>query len=149
MGSIACMLRGTSPRVKAAAAVVALCATIGAGFVGCYWYRYGDLMRTHMDVLAGMARKLCSLPAEDAARRRGEVEYAYPLQRGLDFARIAAKRCPDRASLARFRQVMALYGEIVARALDAPDRACAKQAVLARRIERVERSLAAESGHCG
>jgi len=149
VGSITCMLRGRSPRVKAVAAVVALCATIGAGFGGCYWYRYGDLMRTHMEVLAGMARKLCSLPAGDAAQRRGEVEYAYPLQRGLDFARVAAKRCPDRASLARFRQVMALYGEIVARAPDAPGRACAKQAVLARRIQGVERSLGGESGRCG
>jgi hypothetical protein len=143
------MLRGTSPRVKAATAIVALWATIGAGFGGCYWYRYGDLMRTHMDVLAGSAGKLCSLATGGGVVRGGEVEYAYPLQRARDFARVAAKRCPDRASLARFRQVMALYGEIVARAHDVPDRACAKQAVLARRIKRVEGSLAGESEHCG
>jgi hypothetical protein len=133
--------------VKAVAVRVAVIAAVGIG--GCYWYRYADLMRTHMEVLAEMADKLCTQPRGGVAVGSGAAEYRYPLERAQDFARVAAKRCPERRSLADFRRLLGLYGDILERAAVDMPRACARRRALALRVRRVERRLAAEPGRCG
>jgi len=82
--------------------------------VGCYWSRYPELMETHLVLLDQFAAKL-----EFLARTDGGVpleqwgEFVYPLERARDFARIAAQRYPDRASLREFRVVLDRYGALV------------------------------------
>ena len=82
---------------------------------GCYWSRYPEVMATHLQLIEEYATKLSHL-AEDG--RTVEVqewgEFVYPLDGARDFARIAAKRFPERSSLARFDAVLARYGELVA-----------------------------------
>lgn len=86
-------------------------ALLGAG---CYWSRYPEVMATHLQLLEQYAAKLATL-AEDhrpvAVQDWGE--FLYPLDRARDFARIAAKRYPDRVSLARFDEALERYAELV------------------------------------
>jgi hypothetical protein len=129
--------------VKAVLLVLAL----GAGGAGCYWVRYADLMRTHLDVLTATAGKLC------ARRAAGQpapppAEIAYPLERARDFARVAAKRCPEKRSLAAFHEVLRAYAALVAGAADG-HRDCRGGRRLAARVRRAERRLAREGPRCG
>ena len=113
----------------------------------CYWSRYDDLMETHLELLQMYAAKLVAvaasgrpLPPQDWA------EFVYPLDRAEDFARIAARRYPDRDSLARFREVLERYGDMVAdpavlRREDASETLGRQQAALDGSIVRVRRSL--------
>lgn len=113
------MLRSGVPRFKHAfllrGAAVVLLGTCAVTSAGCYWSRYAEVMSMHLDLLEQYAAKLAGL-AEDhrtvAAQDWGE--FVYPLERARDFARIAGKRYPDRASLARFQEVLSRYGEMVA-----------------------------------
>jgi hypothetical protein len=72
-------------------------------------------MSTHLELLEQYAAKLAAL-AQDRRTVSAQDwgEFVYPLERGRDFARIATKRYPDRLSLARFEDVLARYGEMVA-----------------------------------
>jgi hypothetical protein len=113
------MLRSGVPRFKdnslsRGAAVLVLCASAAVA-AGCYWSRYGEVMSTHLELLEQYAAKLAALaqdhktvPAKDWG------EFVYPLERGRDFARIATKRYPERASLARFEAVLVAYADMVA-----------------------------------
>src|SRR6516162_4845448 len=79
----------------AAFALTALC--------GCYWRQYPRLMETHLSLLLDYGEKLREL-AQDGEKVPPERwgEFTYPLERARDFARIARKRFPDRASLRDF-----------------------------------------------
>ncbi|MGH7859183.1 MAG: hypothetical protein ACREQY_17790, partial [Candidatus Binatia bacterium] len=60
-----------------------------AGLVGCYWYRYPDLVRTHVEVLTDYARKLDELLRSGGELRPEQLtEARYPYGRARDFARI-------------------------------------------------------------
>ena len=81
---------------------------------GCYWSQYPEVMEMHLELLEQYASKV-----EAVARSKAEVppsdwgEFAYPLERAEDFARIAAQRYPTRASLRDFRGVLKRYSAIV------------------------------------
>ena len=119
------MLRSRMDRVKAGRARLLVVALLAVGALGgCYWRQYPRLMETHLGLMIEFAEKLESLA--EAGRvvppeRWGE--FTYPLERARDFARIAAKRYPDRASLASFDRAVSVYGALVAdpRILDGPD----------------------------
>ncbi len=108
----------------------------------CYWSRYEEVMEVHLQVLSQYGAKLEAL-ARDGRRVPVQDwgEFIYPEERARDFARIAAKRYPDRRSLALFRQVVERYAELVADAdvLDRPD----AFAEVARRVRALERAVAA------
>ena len=142
------MLRAVSTRVKAMAAATVL---IVLGIGGCYWYRYADLMRTHLALLDAMAAKLCaSNDGRGRARLSGPAlaEYEYPLARARDFARVAQKRCPERGSLRAFGQVLSAYGRIVRDVARADGPGCALVPRLTGRIRRVDRWLTREPRSC-
>ena len=90
------MLSGVLSLVKTVIATAVITAALGA--VGCYWYRYADLMKTHLEVLAAMADKFCTGVPASRGVAHVPAEYGYPLERAQDFARVAAKRCPERRS---------------------------------------------------
>ena len=107
------MLRTGLPTCKALAArLVPALACIA--LVACYWSRYPEVMDTHLVVIAQFTRKVVAL-ADD--RRSVPIadwaEFVYPLGRARDFARVAAQRFPERASLASFDVVLERYGELV------------------------------------
>jgi hypothetical protein len=144
------MLRPVSLTVKTTAAGLVLASLVLVA--GCYWYRYGDVMRTHLELLDSMVRKLCSNPARaPGLRPSGPTlsEYEYPLARARDFARVAEKRCPERHSLRAFRRVLSLYDRVVRDMGGGANRRCTRGPSLALRIRRVERWLAREPGRCG
>lgn len=101
-------------RVKLTLPGPCLLAVLLALLSGCYWSRYPELMETHLVLLDEFAAKL-----GDVERASGRVplealpEFVYPLERAQDFARIAAQRFPDRASLRAFRVVLQRYGALV------------------------------------
>ena len=73
---------------------------LGWGASGCYWVRYDALIRTHVNLLLAMARKLDAVTAERGAPPADLAEYRYPLERARDFARIVGGRFAGRESLA-------------------------------------------------
>lgn len=82
---------------------------------GCYWRRYAALVDTHLSLMLGYAAKLEALAADGRGvppDRWGEL--TYPLERARDFARIAAKRFPGRASLESFERAVDAYASLVA-----------------------------------
>jgi hypothetical protein len=90
----------------------------GWGAAGCYWLRYDALVRTHVDLLLAMARKLEAVTDERGAPPIDLAEYRYPLERARDFARIAGRRFAGRASLGALRALTDDYEAV----LDAADR---------------------------
>jgi hypothetical protein len=107
------MLRAAMQSVKVAATTLAL-ATALVLVGGCYWSRYPEVMETHLVLLDQYARKLESFSGQGReVAIQDWAEYVYPLQRARDFARIAARRYPDRASLARFRETLDRYAVLV------------------------------------
>lgn len=140
------MLSASHARVKAVS--IAIVALLGIGGAGCYWYRYGDLMETHLELLGSMVGKLCAQPGGGPVAGAAAVEYRYPLQRARDFARVAAKRCPERHSLAAFARVLAHYEWMLGQAAKRRERGCEGRWRLDRRIERVRKHLAREPASC-
>jgi hypothetical protein len=127
----------------------AVAAVILATAAGCYWWRYADVMRTHCQLLGDMAEKLCATAVHPPLSGPALAEYEYPLARARDFARIAAKRCPTRRSLAGFRRALRLYEVIVREAAAGRGVGCARRAALDRRLRRVAQRLAREPPRCG
>jgi hypothetical protein len=134
-----------SPRVKTALAC-GLWLAVALG--GCYWSRYADVMRMHAELLTSMLAKLSARPPTAPLTGAALSEYEYPLARARDFARIAAKRCPTRRSLAAFHHAMSAYERIVTRAAHGAGSARATNGRFVRRIARVERWLAREPSRC-
>jgi hypothetical protein len=150
---------------------VRLAAVVAALYVaaGCYWLRYYDLMKTHVDLMARLAADASAeLAAAPDALQPADIErMRYPLQRARQFAAVVRQRYPDRVSLARFDALIDAYAELVteldrARALDLgrdgrPARrrrpeARAEEATkrlaaeVAERAAQVRRAMAAEGG---
>src|SRR6266446_1671402 len=64
---------------------------------GCYWLKYCRLMRTHIDLLLSMAKKMSDLLEDHQAITPPMMsEFSYPLERARDFARIAGQRYAER-----------------------------------------------------
>jgi len=78
---------------------------------GCYWLKYGKLMRTHIDLLVSMAKKMSDL-LEDHQTISME-EFTYPLDRARDFVRIVSSRYAERRSLQAFSRFLDAYAELV------------------------------------
>ncbi len=92
----------------------ALAASLGIS--GCYWLRYADLARTHTELIEDLSSATyASLEASARPPAPGEIErLRYPLARAREFAEIARKRFPDRASLAALDVLVARYAEFIA-----------------------------------
>ena len=80
-----------------------------AASAGCYWSKYDELARTHVDLLLAMATKIDDIVRQDGAAPAALAEYRYPLERARDFARIAGRRFEGRASLVAFRGLCDAY----------------------------------------
>ena len=138
-------------RVKAIAcvAVVAL--------AGCFWRSYAPRVRTHTEVMVGIARKAADLVAAGRFTAESLPELTYPLERAEAFARQARERAGGDApaSLAAFEALTARYrtfvdlvdrvrrehrGADAAAALAEPLRALEEQA------EAVQQTLRREAG---
>lgn len=134
-----------SPRVKTALACgIWLSLALG----GCYWYRYADVMRMHAELLTSMLAKLSARIPTAPLSGAALAEYEYPLARARDFARIAAKRCPTRRSLAAFHHAISAYERIVTRTARGAGPGRATDGRFVRRIARVERWLSREPSRC-
>jgi len=140
------MLRAVPATVKVLSGAVA--AAVLVATIGCYWWRYGDLMRTHCGLLRDMAEKLCATAARTRLSGADLTEYEYPLARAQDFARIAAKRCPARRSLAMFGRALRLYEVTLRDVASGTGPGCARRGALEVRLRKVERQLAREPGRC-
>jgi hypothetical protein len=137
------MLRSRVLRFKAIDRSRGIAMLLVCGFAaGCYWSRYPEVMAMHLELLEQYAAKLTALaegrrtvPTQDWG------EFVYPLERARDFARIAAKRFPERRSLARFREVLVRYDELVA----SPELLARgdAEAVVRTRAERLEAAIVA------
>jgi hypothetical protein len=81
---------------------------------GCYWLKYGKLMRTHIDLLLSMAKKMNDL-LEDRRPITPKMidEFSYPLERARDFARVVRSRYAGRQSLQAFDRFLDTYAELV------------------------------------
>jgi hypothetical protein len=148
------MLRRTRQPVKvsrrAALSVVLFAAFALPALSGCYWRQYPRLMETHLSLLLDYGEKLREL-AQDGEKVPPERwgEFTYPLERARDFARIARKRFPDRASLRDFDAAVERYAGLVAdpRVLDGSDaaaRVAAQFDGLRQSVETTRRTLARE-----
>jgi hypothetical protein len=81
---------------------------------GCYWSRYADVMRTHLEVLDQYATKLADLAEVGrSVSAQDWGEFSYPLARARDFARIARRRYAEKLSLRRFEEALDRYGDLV------------------------------------
>jgi len=81
---------------------------------GCYWLKYGRLMRTHIDLLLSMAQKMNDLLEDHQAIPPPMMsEFSYPLERARDFARIAGQRYAERQSLQAFSHFLDAYAELL------------------------------------
>ena len=81
---------------------------------GCYWLKYGRLMRTHIDLLLSMAKKMSDLLEDHQAITSPMMsEFSYPLERARDFARIAGQRYAERQSLQAFSHFLDAYAELL------------------------------------
>ncbi len=141
------MLRAVPATVKVRSRALAV--AILATAIGCYWWRYADVMRTHCRLLGDMAEKLCATAVRRPLSGPALAEYEYPLARARDFARIAAKRCPARRSLAMFERALRLYEVTVRDTATGRGPGCRRRVALDRRLRKVERHLAREPTRCG
>ena len=80
----------------------------------CYWLKYGKLMRTHVDLLLSMAKKMSDL-LEDRRTVTPTMmdEFSYPLERARDFVRIVRPRYAERRSLQAFALFLDTYTALV------------------------------------
>jgi len=81
---------------------------------GCYWLKYGKLMRTHIDLLLSMAQKMSDLLEDHQTITSNMIdEFSYPLQRARDFVRIVSSRYAERRSLQAFTHFLDTYAELL------------------------------------
>jgi hypothetical protein len=84
---------------------------------GCYWQRYDELVRTHVELLVAMAGKMeWVLASQDATKRMSMNEYRYPLDRARDFARIVRERYGNTESFRRFETFLDRYETLLTHA---------------------------------
>lgn len=71
-------------------------------------------MRTHVDLLISMAKKMNAL-VEDRHTIAPSMmeEFSYPLERARDFVRIVSSRYAERQSLRAFTDFLDTYAELV------------------------------------
>jgi hypothetical protein len=82
---------------------------------GCYWQKYDKIVRTHVEVLTGMAGKMDDVSARPGGVRPEElVELRYPLTRARDFARIVGGRFGQEESYRRFAALLDRYQGLLA-----------------------------------
>jgi hypothetical protein len=75
---------------------------------GCLWRGHGRVLQVHLEVLASMAAKMCTLSAGPPPASQAMGEFVYPARR----ARVAQQRLagdPGRASYAGFARVLQSY----------------------------------------
>ena len=81
---------------------------------GCYWLKYGKLMRTHVDLLISMAKKMGDMLEDHRPITPAMMEeFSYPLERARDFVRIVSPRYEERQSLHAFNNFLAIYAKLV------------------------------------
>jgi hypothetical protein len=81
---------------------------------GCYWLKYGKLMRTHIDLLISMSKKMSDLLEDrQAITPKMMDEFSYPLERARDFVRIVSPRYAKRRSLLAFSRFLDTYAELL------------------------------------
>jgi hypothetical protein len=81
---------------------------------GCYWLKYGKLMRTHVDLLISMAKKMGDVLEDHRPMTPAMMEeFSYPLERARDFVRIVSPRYGGRQSLRAFNDFLAIYAKLV------------------------------------
>ena len=81
---------------------------------GCYWLKYGKLMRTHIDLLLSMSKKMSDLLEDHRAITPNMMdEFSYPLERARDFVRIVSSRYAERRSLQAFTHFLDTYAELL------------------------------------
>jgi hypothetical protein len=105
---------------------------------GCYYRKYDPLVRTHVDLMLAMAGKRLDLAArgQDVTNT---AEFAYPLERARDFARIVGGRFGERASYRAFERFLAAYAEFLGTAA-APE---TEASALSERLESLRSAAAA------
>jgi hypothetical protein len=103
---------GSSWRPDRTLAVAALGLVLIAS-AGCYWSRYDQLARTHVDLLLAMAAKIDDVVRREGAAPATLAEYRYPLERARDFARIAGRRFEGRTSLVALRDLCDAYERLL------------------------------------
>jgi len=113
-----CMLGSLSPDRQARqkgwryGLVLVLLAPLAMG--GCYWLKYGKLMRTHVDLLVSMAKKMGDLLEDRRAITPNLMdEFSYPWERARDFVRIVSPRYAGRRSLQEFGRFLDIYAELL------------------------------------
>jgi hypothetical protein len=81
---------------------------------GCYWLKYGKLMRTHVDLLVSMSKKMSDLLEDQRTITPNMMdEFSYPWERARDFVRIVSPRYAERRSLQAFSRFLAIYAELL------------------------------------
>jgi hypothetical protein len=86
---------------------------------GCYWLRYHDLLRTHVDLMEQIAEDAgAGLAAGHGVLQPADIErLRYPLERARSFAAISARRFGGEgsapASLAEFESFIEAYAALV------------------------------------
>jgi hypothetical protein len=80
----------------------------------CLWRSYEEIMRVHLEVLSGMARKAEARAETDRRPAPNDVtELLYPLERARQFLRQNQKRA-GRPSYRAFEELLARYADFVA-----------------------------------
>jgi hypothetical protein len=110
------MLSPTSGRVKAIrTAVVLLTCVVAAS--GCFWRSYPKRMRTHVEVLVGIARKASDLVAARRFTAENLPELTYPLERATAFAaEVRGRTSTPPESLDAFETLLARYRALITEA---------------------------------
>lgn len=107
------MLSPTSGTVKAirTAVVLLMCVAVASG---CFWRSYPKRMRTHVEVLVGIARKASDLVAARRFTAENLPELTYPLERATAFAaEVRARTSTPPESLDAFETLLARYRALV------------------------------------
>ena len=107
------MLSPASGTVKAirTAVVLLMCVAVASG---CFWRSYPKRMRTHVEVLVGIARKASDLVAARRFTAENLPELTYPLERATAFAaEVRARTSTPPESLDAFETLLARYRALV------------------------------------
>jgi len=84
-----------------------------AAAAGCYWLRYADLARTHVELLERLALDARDAMAAGHRLSNSDIEtMQYPLERADQFARISDRQDPP-ASLVAMRETIEAYRQMV------------------------------------
>ncbi|MFQ5477751.1 MAG: hypothetical protein ACE5E4_03955 [Candidatus Binatia bacterium] len=79
---------------------------------GCYWLRYPDIVRTHVELLERMAldgRDMVAAGMEGRLDSRELERFRYPLERAKGFQRLVGPRFAGKESLALFSDFLGEY----------------------------------------